>query len=266
MTTKSADSTTTISSVTPSNGSGGINMAMQEAAHQSNNPANEKTSRRPSIYFESPTKFKLVDFKPGSLHDVFVSHISENAEFYVQMFVQRKFFEQMNFRLQVYYSTLDDADVMMNYCEIRDTPTLTNVWCAAPFTCDEKEAADSTFYHRARIIDRISPVTYRVFFVDYGNEAVVPFARLRHLPQTFRKVGPLAVRCTLAAAAVRHDAFRQLVESLVPGNLVLRVNSVPLPASIDDAAMRGARLDATLFLHDGINEVDVAHLLSVQSS
>uniref|UniRef100_A0A915IJ27 Tudor domain-containing protein n=1 Tax=Romanomermis culicivorax TaxID=13658 RepID=A0A915IJ27_ROMCU len=148
----------------------------------------------------------------------------EKGDFYFQPHQHRKYIDFLTFRMQLYYLSLNDDETRLSYDTILSCEDLTDVWCAAPFSCNPS-SPDAEHYYRARIVARVTPTNYDVdpgikfliigqvdvginqtlillflivSFVDYGNRCVVPFSNLKFLPDSFSRLGSFAHCCRLS--------------------------------------------------------------------
>lgn len=74
-----------------------------------------------------------------------------------------------------------------NECSALLTP---GDWCAAQFSQDE-------VWYRAVVLERV-PNGYRVRYVDFGNSEVLQEDKVCSLPESFQRLPPLSLTCSLA--------------------------------------------------------------------
>ena len=53
------------------------------------------------------------------------------------------------------------------------------------------------FWSRGKVVECMSPVSTKVFFMDYGNESVIENDNIRALKMQFRDIPPKALVCAL---------------------------------------------------------------------
>ncbi|XP_048590347.1 tudor domain-containing protein 7-like [Nematostella vectensis] len=118
----------------------------------------------------------------GTTVEVYVSHINNLDDFYVQL----KSFEDKLAELQ---------DLLMKDCEVSSTilQPAKDMFCVARFTEDDA-------WYRAQIQECITnrdTTTVKVLYVDYGNTEYLPSTRLRHLLEKHAALPKMAIHCTL---------------------------------------------------------------------
>ncbi|XP_070705965.1 tudor domain-containing 6 [Pempheris klunzingeri] len=117
----------------------------------------------------------------NSSHVAVVQHVSDPSEFWVQMQNHTKELDELMDSIYHLYKDSVNKDVVRN-------PTV-GLYCAA-------KAEDGDFY-RATVAE-VGERQIKVFFIDYGNTEVVDGDNVRVLPDKFKKLPHLALKCTLA--------------------------------------------------------------------
>lgn len=90
---------------------------------------------------------------------------------------------------------------------------------------------------------------FKVLFVDYGDTAEYGLTSLKVLPESFRQVGEVAIKCRLSQPNIPVEALVEKMEN--NRNCVMR---------LDD--MSGDPLVVSLFLTDGKTEENVGETLA----
>ncbi|XP_034384240.1 tudor domain-containing protein 6 [Cyclopterus lumpus] len=117
----------------------------------------------------------------NSSHVAAVQHISDPSEFWIQTQTYANKFDELMDSIYHLYKVSLNNDVVRN-------PTV-GIYCAA-------KAGDGEFY-RATVAEA-SETQVKVFFVDYGNTEVVDKSNIRTLPDEFKKLPCLSLKCSLA--------------------------------------------------------------------
>ncbi|XP_077366347.1 tudor domain-containing 6 isoform X2 [Festucalex cinctus] len=130
---------------------------------------------------ERITVFPVESILPDSSHVACVSHISNPGEFWIQTQNHANELDKLMDGVFHLYKSSDNIYVM-------ETPTL-GACCAA-------KAADGDFYRA--IVSEVGESKIKVFFVDYGGTEEVDWSNIRTLPDKFKKLPQLALKCSLA--------------------------------------------------------------------
>ncbi|KAK7907374.1 hypothetical protein WMY93_015986 [Mugilogobius chulae] len=133
----------------------------------------EKKSGLPSLPVE--------DLSVKSTHVAFVQYVTSPSDFWIQTQNLTNELEALMEKMaNLYQNDLND-DVVKN-------PTV-GLYCAAK--------AEDGEYYRANITE-VGSTKVKVFFVDYGNSEAVKKCYIKTLPDEFKKLPLLALKCTLA--------------------------------------------------------------------
>ncbi|XP_077408186.1 tudor domain-containing 6 [Vanacampus margaritifer] len=127
------------------------------------------------------TTFPVESILVDSSQVACVSHISNPGEFWIQTQNHANELDEL----------MDDISQLYKFSDINyvmEIPTL-GACCAA-------KAADGDFY-RALVLD-VGETKIKVFFVDYGGTEEVDWSNIRTLPDKFKKMPQLALKCSLA--------------------------------------------------------------------
>ena len=128
-----------------------------------------------------PEKLPAEDLSLNSSHVAVVQHVSNPSEFWIQTQNYAEELDELMDRIFHLHKDSENKDVVMN-------PTV-GLYCAA-------KAEDDVFYRA--IVSEVSETQVKVFSVDYGNTEVVKRMNIRTLPDEFKKLPRLALKCTLA--------------------------------------------------------------------
>lgn len=161
--------------------------AIRGSACSQKQERNETKLSSPALAVEEKEQVKRVEKLPVedlplcSTHVAVVLHVTDPSEFWIQ--TQNHVDELDKLMDSIYYLYKDSGhrDVVKN-------PTV-GLYCAA-----KSEDGD---YYRA-VVSEVDDAHVKVFFVDYGNSEVVDRRSIRILPDEFRALPHLALKCTLA--------------------------------------------------------------------
>lgn len=127
----------------------------------------------------------------NSSHVAVVHHVSSPSEFWIQT---QNYANELNKLMDNIYKLYDDSgkDVVRN-------PTV-GLYCAA-------KAEDGDFYRA--VVSEVGETEIKVFFVDYGNTEVVDRINIRTLPDEFKKLPRLALKCALAGVRPKDGRWNE---------------------------------------------------------
>ncbi|XP_068433074.1 tudor domain-containing 6 isoform X2 [Clinocottus analis] len=128
----------------------------------------------------------------NSSHVAAVHHIADPSEFWIQTQSYADKFDELMDNIYHRYKDSDNIDMVSN-------PTV-GLYCAA-------KAEDGEFY-RATVAES-SKTQVKVFFVDYGNTEVVDRSNIRTLPDEFKKLPCLSLKCSLAGVGPKDGKWSQ---------------------------------------------------------
>ncbi|KAM8831629.1 tudor domain-containing 6 [Spinachia spinachia] len=152
-----------------------------------------------------------------SLHSsdtVAVKHISDPSAFWIQMQTYANELAELMDSICHLYKDPKNKDVVRN-------PTV-GLYCAA-------KAEDGKFY-RAMVTEG-GETQVKVFFVDYGNIQGVDRKNIRPLPDEFRKLPCLALKCSLAGVRPKDGKWSQracdfFIKAVKDKNLTVHVTAI----------------------------------------
>ncbi|XP_060947063.1 tudor domain-containing 6 [Limanda limanda] len=160
------------------------------AYSQEHQAQQERSQRKPSTSPKAaeekeqkgiPEKLPAEDLSINSSHVAVVQHVSNPSEFWIQTQKYAQELDELMDRIYHLHKDSGNKDVVRN-------PTV-GLYCAA-------KAEDGVFYRA--IVSEVGQTQVKVFFVDYGNTEVVKRMNIRTLPDKFKKLPRLALKCTLA--------------------------------------------------------------------
>ncbi|KAM7395773.1 hypothetical protein PAMA_007178 [Pampus argenteus] len=166
---------------------------------------------------EMAEKLSVEDLSCNSSHVAFVQHASDPSEFWIQTQHYAKELDELMNGIYNLYKNSIDKDVVRN-------PTV-GLYCAA-------KAEDGDFYRAT--VSEVGETQIKVFFVDYGNTEVVDRSNIRTLPEEFRKVPWLALKCTLAGVRPKDGKWSQGANEFFIKAVTDKVLNVHVMAKYDD--------------------------------
>lgn len=137
-------------------------------------------------------KLPVEDLCLSSSHVAVVQHICDPSEFWIQTQNHAKELDQLMDSIYYLYNDSVHKDVVRN-------PAV-GLYCAA-------KAEDGDFY-RAMVAE-VHETRIKVFFVDHGNTEVVHWRNIRTLPDEFKKLPCLALKCTLAGVKPKDGGWNR---------------------------------------------------------
>ncbi|XP_054618266.1 tudor domain-containing 6 isoform X2 [Dunckerocampus dactyliophorus] len=139
---------------------------------------------------ERTNKFPVENLRHSSPHVAYVAHVSNPSEFWIQTENYAKELDELMDNMHHFYKHLDNKDVMEN-------PAV-GTYCAA-------KADDGVFYRA--VVSEVVKAKIKVFFVDYGDTKEVDGSNIRTLPDTFKRLPQLAVKCSLAGVGPKEKKW-----------------------------------------------------------
>lgn len=165
--------------------------AIQSTAYSCKHPAQQERNQTkmlsPGLAVEEKEgkgrveKLPIEDLSLSSSHVAVVQHVSNPSEFWIQTQNYANELDELMDGIYHLYKESVHKNVVRN-------PTV-GLYCAA-------KAEDGDFY-RATVAE-VDESQIKVFFVDYGNTEVVDRSNIRTLPDEFKTLPCLALKCTLA--------------------------------------------------------------------
>ncbi|XP_044232202.1 tudor domain-containing 6 [Thunnus albacares] len=167
---------------------------------------------------EIAEKLPVEDLSLNSSHVAFVQHASNPSEFWIQTQNYANELDELMDNIYHLYKDSVNKDVVRN-------PTV-GLCCAA-------KAEDGDFYRAT--VSEVGEKQIKVFFVDYGNTEVVDRSNIRILPEEFRKLPWLALKCTLAGVRPKDGRWSQGASEFFIKAVTDKVLNVHVTAKYDDA-------------------------------
>ncbi|XP_062415785.1 tudor domain-containing 6 [Pungitius pungitius] len=149
----------------------------------------------------------------NSSHAVAVKHISDPSAFWIQTQTHANEFAELMDHIYHLYKDPENTDVVRNLTA--------GLYCVA-------KAEDGNFY-RAMVTEG-GETQVKVFFVDYGNINWVDRRNIRTLPDEFRKLPCLALKCSLAGVWPKDGKWSQsacdfFIKAVKEKNLTVHVTA-----------------------------------------
>lgn len=172
--------------------------AIRGSACSQKHERNETKLSSPAVAAEEKEQTKRVEKLPvedlplGSTHVALVLHVSDPSEFWIQTQNYVNELEKLMDGIYYLYKDSGRRDVVKN-------PAV-GLYCAA-----KSEDGD---YYRA-VVSEVDGARVKVFFVDYGNSEIVDRSSIRILPDEFRALPHLALKCTLAGIRPKDGGWNQ---------------------------------------------------------
>ncbi|KAM3860923.1 tudor domain-containing 6-like [Diretmus argenteus] len=126
----------------------------------------------------------------NSSHVAVVQHVSNPSEFWIQTQTYANELEKLMDSISDFYRESVNENVVKN-------PTV-GLYCAA-------KAKDCHFYRAT--VSEVGDMQIKVFFVDYGNTEVIDRSSIRALPDKFKKLPHLALKCKLAGVRPKYERW-----------------------------------------------------------
>ncbi|XP_029985094.1 tudor domain-containing 6 [Sphaeramia orbicularis] len=193
---------------------------------------------------ESTKALPVEDLSLNSSHVAAVHHVSNPSEFWIQtQNYENEFDKLMDDMFYLYKDTREN---------VVENPTVDH-YCAA-------KAEDGNFYRAT--VSEVGNAQVKVFFVDYGNSEVVDRSCIRTLPEEFKQLPRLALKCTLVDVKPHdgkwsHDAcefFTKAVEDKVLNVHVMAKYDDSYVVQLTDPEAHGERDLGKLICDSGFAE------------
>lgn len=168
-----------------------------EDAFEDAQDVSDKKNAESSIgLIENCPDHKCVTLTQGQRVEVTISNIVNLSKFYVQLADSQSILDELADSMFEHYSDLEEGCGLIDHLQI-------NQLCAS-------QSGDDDFWYRAQVIN-ISTVanTCELFFVDYGNSAIVAQSSVRELLPTFQALEWQCVACSLGGIHCLGDSWSQ---------------------------------------------------------
>lgn len=226
--------------------------AIRSTAHSRQHPAQqERKALTPGqaveekIGKEIRKKLPAEDLSLNSSHVAVVQHVSDPSEFWIQTQNYANELDELMDSIYHLYKDSVNKDVDKN-------PTV-GLYCAA-------KAEDGDFY-RATVAE-VGETQIKVFFVDYGNTEMVDKSNIRTLPDEFKKLPCLSLRCSLAGVRPKdgrwsQEACKLFIKAVTDKELTVHVTAKydeGYVVQLTDPEAQGERDLSTLMCSSGLAE------------
>lgn len=171
----------------------------------------EKEGKSPAV------KLPVENLSLNSSHVAVVQHVSNPSEFWIQTQNHTHEFDQLMDSIHHLY-----RDSEKNYMVKNPAPGL---YCAA-------KAADGYFYRAT--LSEVGETQVSAFFVDYGNTEVVDRIHIRTLPDEFKKLPKLGLKCALAGVRAKNGRWSQSATEFFIKAVTDKVLNVHVRAKYDN--------------------------------
>ncbi|KAM9840771.1 tudor domain-containing 6-like [Aulostomus maculatus] len=196
---------------------------------------------------EYAKKFPVEKLLHNSSHEAFVQHVSNPSEFWIQTRNYSEEFDQLMDDIYHLYKDSGNKDLLKN-------PAV-GLYCAA-------KADDGNFYRA--FVSEVRGTQMKVFFVDYGDTKVVDVSNIRTLPERFKKLPWLALKCTLVGVRPKdqrwncdaNDFFLKAVKDKVLDVHVMAKYDASYGVQLTDPEAHGERDLGQLMCSYGFAECD----------
>ncbi|XP_029903650.1 tudor domain-containing 6 [Myripristis murdjan] len=193
-------------------------------------------------------KLQVEDLPLNSSHVAVVQHVSSPSEFWIQT---QKYADEMGKLMDSIYDLYKDS----NSEKVRN-PTV-GLFCAA-------KANDGDFYRA--VVSEVSETRVKVFFVDYGSTEEVDRSDIRAIPDKFKKLPQLVLKCKLADIKPKDKRWSHSATDFFIKAVTDKVLNVNVTAKYDggyvvcmtDSAAHGERDISQLMCSSGFAEKDQA--------
>lgn len=134
----------------------------------------------PDVQIETFLPMKL---SPGQIEEVYVSHLTESGDFYVQLSKTLSDLTLIGDKMREIYDQLSPSAEAMEVCFVDSL-------CCAQYSEDSQ-------WYRACITKVVSDAKVEVHFVDYGNTDTLPVAAIKQLRPDLLNFPVQAIKCRL---------------------------------------------------------------------
>uniref|UniRef100_A0A3Q3WR78 Tudor domain-containing protein n=1 Tax=Mola mola TaxID=94237 RepID=A0A3Q3WR78_MOLML len=156
------------------------------------------------------------DLSLGTSHVAIVQHVSDPSEFWIQTQNHAKEFNKlMDSIYQLYKNS--------KHKHVRNA--VVGLYCAAK--------AEDGYFYRVTVAE-VDDTQIKVFFVDYGNTEVVDRCNIHTLPDEFKNLPCLALKCTLAGIRPKYRAWSESAREFFIKAVTDKTLKVHVTAKFDD--------------------------------
>ncbi|XP_061742481.1 tudor domain-containing 6-like isoform X1 [Nerophis ophidion] len=182
--------------------------------------------------------FSVENLLPNSSHMAWVAHVCNPSEFWIQTQNHAKELDNLMEKMHHLYQHSDNKDVIEN-------PTV-GTYCAA-------KADDGVFYRA--VVSEVGKAHIKVFFVDYGDTKEVDGRNIRTLPDIFKELPKLALKCALVGVCPKEHTWSCFAIDYFSKIATDKILKVYVMAKRDDTHL------VTLTDSEASGEKDISQLL-----
>ncbi|KAF3702602.1 Tudor domain-containing protein 6 [Channa argus] len=192
----------------------------QDPAQQERNQRNMLTLGKTVEEKEGKEVAEMIpaeELRLNSSHVATVQHVLSPSEFWIQTQNYANELNELMGSIFHLYKNSVTKDVVRN-------PTV-GLYCAV-------KAEDDDFYRA--VVSEVGETQIKMFFVDYGNTEVVDKVNIRTLPDKFKKLPRLALKCALAGVRPKDGRWSQSASEFFIKSVTDKVLDVQVTAKHDD--------------------------------
>ncbi|KAK6297674.1 hypothetical protein J4Q44_G00322570 [Coregonus suidteri] len=194
---------------------------------------------------EVQAKYPAEDLPLNSSHVAVVQHVENPSEFWIHTQIYADAFNQMMDDLADLYSNPVSVGVV-------ECPKV-GLYCAA-------RSQDNTFYRAT--VSEVTGNKVRVFFFDYGNTEMIDWFNLGVLPDKFKELPALALKCRLAGIRPKDEKWSQNATDFFTKSIADKILDVRITAKshgtyivqLTDSSAHGERDVSKLLCSAGFAE------------
>ncbi|XP_072772356.1 tudor domain-containing 6 isoform X2 [Nerophis lumbriciformis] len=187
---------------------------------------------------ERKNMFSVENLLPNSSHMAWVAHVCNPSEFWIQTQNHANELDKLMHKMHHLYQHSDNKDVI-------ETPTV-GTYCAA-------KADDGVFYRA--VVSEVGKAHIKVFFVDYGDTKEVDGRNIRTLPDIFKELPKLALKCALVGVCPKEHTWSCFAIEYFSKIATDKILKVYVMAKRDDTHL------VTLTDSEASGEKDISQLL-----
>ncbi|KAJ9579969.1 hypothetical protein L9F63_004352, partial [Diploptera punctata] len=145
--------------------------------------------------------FQQRDFQKGTAINVVVSHVDSPHSFYVQKLGDHaRYLSSLMQDMEKEYSSAVNKGLIYK-------PQI-GMPCAAKYTVDKR-------WYRAKIIDLPGNKMVEVYYVDFGNQEVIPWTLLRKIQPQFLRIAAQGIHCSMSDVMPKQQQWTQDVANFM---------------------------------------------------
>uniref|UniRef100_A0A1B6CRF5 Tudor domain-containing protein n=1 Tax=Clastoptera arizonana TaxID=38151 RepID=A0A1B6CRF5_9HEMI len=181
---------------------------------------------------------------------IMIAHVVTPSDFYVHIANENNAnIDWLKEEMYAYYSSIKQNESTHR----ENVKKMCGTYCACKWPEDEN-------WYRAEVLDWNKDGLVSVFFVDYGNQDVVPLCNIQPLVKKFGNLEIMAQACHLAEIKPISDSWTaaaiECFSKFITDKTIYRLNTVPSKSDKTSWALR-------IFLDEKIDEIDTINDLMV---